>query len=184
VLYRVLIASTLLTLGGCVRPADELPNFGVVPEFQLTSHTGRAFNSMELRGKVWVADFIFTNCPGPCPRMTGQMRSVQDALSEVRLVSFTIDPNRDTPEVLTAYAGRHHADLSRWYFLTGPVEKLHHLKRDVFLLGNVDGVTFEHSTRFVLVDGQSRIRGFYTTAEPDEVKKLIADTRRLLKENG
>lgn len=183
-LSRVLIASSLLGLAACAPSEPPLPNLGVVPEFQLTASTGQTFNSLNLKGQVWVADFIFTSCPGPCPRMTNQMHSIQEALPGIRMVSVTIDPNRDTPEVLNAYAQRNKADLGRWYFLTGPVESLHHVKKDIFMLGNVDGVNFEHSTRFVLVDGRAQIRGYYTTADPNEVDKLIADARRLLKENS
>jgi protein SCO1/2 len=157
----------------------------MVPEFRLTAHTGEEFSSAKLSGKIWVADFMFTNCAGPCPRMTTQMRSIQQAFagqSDVRFVSFTVDPERDTPEVLAAYARRYKADLNTWHFLTGPVEKIHQLKRETFLLGNVDGVNFEHSTRFVLVDGDGRIRGFYPTAEPSDIEKLTADMNRLVRE--
>jgi protein SCO1/2 len=156
----------------------------MVPEFRLTAHTGEEFSSAALNGKIWVADFMFTNCPGPCPRMTTQMRSIQKAVAgqpNVRFVSFTVDPARDTPDVLTAYARRYQADLDTWYFLTGAVEKLHQLKRETFLLGDVNGVNFEHSTRFVLVDGDGRIRGFYSTSEPSDIDKLVSDLHKLIR---
>ena len=166
---------------GCSHTSN-LPTYGVVPDFELTAQDGRPFRSVsELKGNIWVADFIFTNCPGVCPRMTSQMHQVQQAvvkLPDVRLVSFTIDPARDTPEVLTAYAKVHHANTDRWHFLTGPIPTLNHLDRDVFLLGNVDS-SLTHSTRFVLVDKQSRIRGFYDSSEPDSIPKLIAGIRAL-----
>lgn len=116
--------------------------------------------------------------------MTSQMRQVQTATqgqTDVKLVSITVDPERDTPEVLAAYARRTQADSSRWNFLTGSQQDLHKLKREVFLLGNVDG-ELNHSTRFVLVDRQSRIRGYYDTSEPGSIKKLIADIQRLRSE--
>jgi protein SCO1 len=128
---------------------------------------------------------MFTNCPGPCPRMSSQMRQVQTALAiaDVRLVSFTIDPERDTPEALTAYAIRYGARPGIWSFLTGPVETLQRLDRDVFKLGDIDG-SLQHSTRFVLMDRKSRVRGYYLTSEPDAISQLIADAKRLLRERS
>lgn len=161
--------------------------FNTVPDFRLTSESGTAFESATaLKGKVWVANFIFTTCTGPCPRMTSQMRRVQDGLAaeaEVRMVSFTVDPARDTPEVLAAYGKRHGADPVRWNFLTGTQADLHRMAREVFLLGNVDG-KLEHSTRFVLIDRLGRIRRYYDSSEPDSISRLIADARRLVKEKA
>lgn len=126
---------------------------------------------------------MFTNCPGPCPRMSSQMHEVQTALAgqDVKLVSMTVDPDRDTPEKLAKYAAFYSATPGVWYFLTGPRETLNHLSQDVFKLGPVDG-SFDHSTRFVLVDRKSQIRGYYLTSEPDAISRLIADARMLLKE--
>jgi protein SCO1/2 len=168
------------------RSASPLPSYGTVPEFQLTAQTSQPFNSRSLNGNIWVADFIFTNCAGPCPRMTSQMKTVQRATENspnVRFVSISIDPKRDTPEVLAAYAGKFHADTNRWVFLTGPRDTIQHLSRNVFMLGDVDD-TLQHSTRFVLVDGHSNIRGFYATSDPASIPKLIDDIKSLLKESG
>jgi protein SCO1/2 len=169
----------------CSRP-EPLEVLSTVPEFTLTSHTGREFRSAELAGRVWVANFIFTNCMGPCPRMTGQMRQVQLALADekdARMVSFTVDPARDTPEVLAGYAKRHKAASSQWVFLTGPQDTLHQLKRNAFLLGDVNG-QLDHSTRFALVDRRGRIRAFYDTTEPGAIKRIIRDAGRLLEEKA
>ncbi len=178
--YWTALATSALMLAGCSARAG-LPSYAVVPDFTLTDQTGATFlSSAALKDRVWVADFIFTNCTGPCPRMSSQMHQVQSALPEkVRLVSFTVDPARDTPEVLAAYASRFDAQQGRWFFLTGPQEQLHHLGRDVFMLGNVNG-DLEHSTRFVLIDRASRVRGFYLTSEPDAIPHLIADAKDLL----
>lgn len=178
----VLAAAVLLT--ACHRNAPELASYGVVPEFQLTDQNGQVFNSKTLDGKIWVADFIFTNCPGVCPRMTAQMHQVQQAtnrMDEVRLISFTVDPARDTPPVLAAYAKLHHADTTRWSFLTGPQAALDHLCRNVFKLGNVDA-SLNHSTRFVLVDRKSQIRGYFDTSEADSIPKLVAGLHALARE--
>lgn len=160
-----------------------MPSYGAVTDFTLTDQTGTAFNSESLSGRVWVADFMFTNCPGPCPRMSSQMHQVQTALAgqDVRLVSFTVDPDRDTPPVLAKYAAFYNATPGIWYFLTGPRQTLNHLSQDVFKLGPVDG-SLDHSTRFVLVDRKSQIRGYYLTSEPDAIQRLIADAKGLLKQ--
>ena len=178
-------ALSILLLAGC-SAKPPLPSYGVVPDFTLTDQTGAAFSSNALDKHVWVADFIFTNCPGPCPRMSSQMHQVQTALASddgVRFVSFTVDPARDTPVVLTAYSKHFEADPAKWYFLTGDAPALNHLSYDVFKLNNVDG-TLIHSTRFALIDRQSRIRGFYDSLDQDVVPNLIADAKRLLKDGS
>jgi protein SCO1 len=175
------VLALVAALAACSHPAEKLDVFGDIPQFELVAQNGQPFHSQELAGKIWVADFIYTTCPGPCPRMTSQMREVQDALStipDVRLVSFTIDPANDTPPVLAAYAKVHGASPAIWYFLTGPVPTLQMLDRDAFKLGNIDG-TLEHSTRFVVVDRQGRIRGYYDTSEASSIQKVISDVRAL-----
>jgi protein SCO1/2 len=178
-----LFAVFVLALAGitaCARhPALDV--FGSIPQFDLVAQDGQPFHSQVLSGKIWVADFIYTTCPGPCPRMTSQMREVQDAIAQipgVRLVSFTIDPANDTPLVLAAYAKTHGASPAMWYFLTGPMPTLQMLDRDAFKLGDIDG-TLVHSTRFVLVDRQGRIRGYYDTSDAAAISKVIADIRAL-----
>lgn len=179
----VVLAPALL-LAACAGRAPKLDVFGDIPRFQLTLQNGQPFDSQALAGKIWVADFIYTTCPGPCPRMTSQMREVQDAVSkipDVRLVSFTIDPANDTPEVLTAYAKVHGASPAMWYFLTGPVPTLQMLDRNAFKLGNIDG-TLQHSTRFVLVDRRGQIRGYYDTSDASAIAQVISDVRALAAE--
>jgi protein SCO1/2 len=180
--FLVVLAS--LFVGCSSRPTD--PVFGTVPEFQLTAQTGQPFDSKILKGNIWVADFIFTTCPGPCPRMTSQMHQVQEATSkmpDVKFVSFTVDPARDTPEQLALYAKAHHATPDRWYFLTGTEASLNHLGLDVFKLNRVDE-KLQHSTRFALVDKNAQIRAYYETSEPDSIPKLVADIHRLAKEQN
>ena len=173
-------------LTACSQPAPALDIFGQIPQFELTAQNGQPFHSQALAGKIWVADFMYTTCPGPCPRMTSQMREVENAvlkIPDVRLVSFTVDPKEDTPPVLTAYAKTHGAVSSIWYFLTGPVPTLQMLDRDAFKLGNLDG-TLQHSTRFVLVDRQGRIRGYYDTSDSASIPKVISDIYELARERA
>lgn len=118
--------------------------------------------------------------------MTSQMHDVQDAIAkmpDVKLVSFTVDPATDTPPVLAQYAKVHGASAAHWYFLTGPVDTLQKLDRDAFKLGNVDA-TLQHSTRFVLVDRQGHIRGYYETSEASAIPKVIADVYELARQRS
>jgi len=176
----VAFLASLMTLAGC-SPSAKLPSFGVVDDFELTDQSGKPFRSQSLAGRVWIADFIFTNCAGPCPRMTAEMRKVQGELAAVkdaRLVSFTVDPDRDVPAVLDEYAKRYHAEPERWIFLTGPKATLHHITREVFKLGDVTGA-LDHSTRFALVDQKGRIRGFYSSGDAEQMTRLVADAKGL-----
>jgi len=171
----------LLLLTGCRKPLQTL---GEVPPFELTDQKGRTFSRAALDGHVWVADFIYTTCQGPCPRMSSRMRAIQNRTDRnVRLVSFTVDPDNDTPPVLEAYGKRFGADDSRWMLLTGAKETLNALDRYAFHLGTL-GAEMDHSTRFVLVDRKGRIRGYYGIAEGDPVEKIAGDAARLEKEAG
>jgi protein SCO1/2 len=182
----VVVPAIILSLTACIRHTSSLPVYYDVSAFDLVAQDGQPFHSAVLAGKIWVADFIYTTCPGPCPRMTSQMHEVQDAIlkmPEVKLVSFTVDPARDTPPVLADYAKVHGASSEHWYFLTGPEATLQKLDRDVFKLGNLDA-SLQHSTRFVLVDRQSRIRGYYDTSESQTIPRLIDDIYALARDKS
>jgi protein SCO1/2 len=171
----------------CAPKTTPLATFNTVGPFVLTSQTGDRFDSATtLRDKVWVADFIFTTCTGPCPRMSSHMKRVQESLKDlpdVMFVSFTVDPENDTPTALAEYAKRYSAAPGRWYFLTGGKDTLHKLKREAFMLGSVDG-SLEHSTRFILIDKLGRVRKYYDTDEGNIVPELRADVVSLLREQG
>src|SRR5262249_35195246 len=140
---------------------------GQIPPFQLTAQTGEAFDSRELDGHIWVANFVYTTCPGPCPMMSHQMSVIQQATATtpgVKLVSFTVDPAHDTPSVLADYARHFNADPGRWTFLTGDMARLNDLGLNAFKLNKVDG-SLDRSSRFVLVDGRRQIRGFYLSSD-------------------
>ena len=174
-----------------------LPVIGDVAEFTLTNQNGKAVSLADLRGNVWVADIIFTRCPGPCLRMTHQMQELDAALPPTtRLVSLTTDPNHDTPEVLKAHARLFDAKSERWMFLTGTKTtianlavdslKLTALEKDPAQRESVNDL-FIHSTMFVLVDKQARLRGvFETTGEgvdwPTSKTRILAAVRQLERE--
>jgi protein SCO1/2 len=183
VTLRTGVAALALLIAAC-SSSRPLPVMGEVPAFQLTGSTGQPFEKSSLDGHVWVADFFFTTCTGPCPRMSAQMRQVQNSTANtpaVKLVSFTVDPARDTPEVLADYARRYKADPARWHFLTGDPAKLDSLARNTFKLNSVDG-SLVHSTRFVLVDRKGRIRGYYASTDDDFMPRLLRDIRNLERE--
>jgi protein SCO1/2 len=173
-------ALACLALTGCNKKAP-LPELGSIPPFEFTNEQGKTFGSADLKGKLWVADFFFTNCPGPCPRMSNQLERVQREtlhLPHVHLVSITVDPDRDTAAALNQYAKRFKALPERWTFLTGRKDLIRNLMSESFYLGYADSMQ-EHSTRFVLVDGNMKIRGFYDSFANDGIDKLIEDIRLL-----
>ena len=163
-------------------------SYGTVPSFQLVNQNGQAFGSAQIAGKIWIADFIYTTCPGPCPMISSRMSELQKPLekTDVHLVSFSVDPEKDTPQVLLGYAEKLQAELARWDFLTGPKSTIYKLSHDGFKLAVSDGSDAEgipvHSTRMVLVDRHGQIRGYYDAAEADAMTKLLADTNHLLRE--
>jgi protein SCO1 len=163
-------------------------SYGTVPSFQLVNQNGQSFGSAQLAGKIWIADFIYTTCPGPCPMISSRMSELQKPLekTDVHLVSFSVDPEKDTPDVLRGYAEKLQADPKRWDFLTGPKPAIYKLSHDGFKLAVSDGSTEQgipvHSTRMVLVDRHGEIRGYYEATEADAVTKLLADTNHLLRQ--
>lgn len=164
-------------------------SYGAVPEFSLTNQDGKIFGSADLRGKIWIADFIYTTCPGPCPMISNRMSELQEPLknTDVHLVSFSVDPDKDTPKVLQSYSEKLGADLGRWDFLTGPKSTIYSLSRNGFKMAAIDGSEAPqglpvHSTRMILVDRHGEIRGYYDAVEPDAITKLVADTTHLLRE--
>jgi protein SCO1 len=194
VLWGLLVAALIVVFAAAAlqrrhRP-EPPPILGEVPEFTLINRDGRTLHRADLAGSPWIADFIFTRCPASCPMMTSRMaRLVQElpADSGVRFVSFSVDPEHDAPEVLERYAASFKAP-ARWYFLTGDGRQIYRLSKEGFKLGvdaapQASGIeTAEpilHSTRFVLVDGGGRIRGYYEAFDEESMKRLEADLRAL-----
>ncbi len=228
------------------RPLEGLKVFGTVPDFSLIQRDGRRVTLADLRGKVWIANFIYTHCTETCPLQSAQMARLQEELKtepDFRLMSITVDPQQDTPEVLSEYATRFGADRERWLFLTGNKRAIYALAVEGFRLSVADpeeldqgprnkrapsgrpqahqgepslrpngragtvtrflgtaglsllepapalahpghpGKPFLHSSRFVVVDGQARIRGYYQSNDDEALGRLRRDVRTLLREN-
>ena len=176
--------------GWDARPLEGLSHHGAVPEFSLTERSGKSVGLAALRGKIWIADFIYTSCTDTCPLQTAAMAKLQEQWSdrpELRLVSFTVDPARDTPKVLSRYADKFKADADRWLFLTGETEQVAQLIQAGFHLSaapltenGTQASVILHSPRFVLVDSEAQIRGYYDSRDGDAMKRLKADVATLL----
>ncbi|MBF8962077.1 SCO family protein [Pontibacter sp. FD36] len=162
--------------------------FNQVPAFQLTSQQGQAISQKDLDGHIYVADFFFATCPDICKAMSSQMVRVQEAFQDeeqVKLVSFTVNPEYDTPEVLSEYGDRYGADPAKWYFLTGDRDKIYTLAQKGFYLPvmKVEGQQdFIHSEKFMLVDKDRYVRGIYDGTDKEDVDRLILEIKVLLDE--
>jgi protein SCO1/2 len=177
--------------GWDTKPLEGLDTYGSVPEFSLVERSGKATTLADLRGSIWIADFIYTTCTDTCPLQTAEMAKLQDKWkdkAELKLVSFSVDPEKDTTGVLSSYADRYKADSRRWLFLTGAKGEITRLVQEGFRLsampavndGNADSVIL-HSPRFVLIDKQAQIRGYYDSRDPQAIERLKADVATLTK---
>ena len=179
------IVSIVLLGRTMTRPTPAAPKLDLpLPAFQLTSEAGQPFGSEQLRGKVWVADFIFTSCPTVCPKLTKRMAELQQRgrnLGEAfHLVSFTVDPESDTPEKLAAFAREYHPNPRRWTFLTGPLGDVETtvIKGFKIAMGKEEVApglfSVFHGERFVLVDAKGSIRGYYENSD-ESLDDLMRD---------
>lgn len=176
------------------RPLEGLGRFGKAPEFALTERSGKEIRSADLLGKVWIANFIYTHCTDTCPVQSAEMKALQDRFGreqDLRLVSITVDPKRDTPAALTEYANRFGADPERWLFLTGKEDEIFRLAQEGFRLTAAEipkakrdrsGATHVHSPRFIVVDRRGEIRGYYPGIEKEALQRLGRDVEALLRD--
>ncbi|MFM7078770.1 MAG: SCO family protein [Bacteroidota bacterium] len=172
-------------------PKDPAPNgvdtvYHKIAPFILTDHYGAAFSSKNLDDKIFVAEFFFATCKTICPKMTMQMKRVQEAYaddSEISLVSYTVNPAADSVPVLAAYAQKHGARKNKWFFLTGDKKVIYDLARTSYLVAAGDGDgsehDFIHTQNLVLIDKEMRIRGYYDGTDYQEVNRLIDEIKVL-----
>lgn len=165
------------------RQAAGLPALYDAPAFNLINQDGKPFGDKDLRGSVWIADFVFTHCHGPCPDMTKKMLDLQDAIADknVKLVTFSVDPANDTPAVLKDYAKMISADESRWTFLTGEMDAILAVAAGLHLTAlPAKGETpIIHDERFLLIDGDGKVRGIYHSKDTAKMAKLLDDVATL-----
>jgi protein SCO1 len=162
-----------------------------IEDFSLTERSGAKVAKADLLGKVWIASFVFTRCTGPCPQVTATMARLQSELElakspDLRLVTFTVDPERDDAAELKKYAEHFRADAAQWLFLTGKEREIHDLLQKSFKVAAVrnpnakTGEEFDHSTRLVVVDKHGVIRGFFSgMADPEDPAALDASLKEL-----
>lgn len=194
IVYGVVVLASACAIIGAVlhrsvaqRPVTVLPDYGALPDFLLTDHRRQPINQGQLAGSVWIADFIFTRCAGQCPMMSAQLAALQKAFAGVpgiQFISFTVDPDHDTPKILAEYARHYATEATRWRLVTGSKQALYTLAQAGFRLGvGADGSPVEpitHSVRFVLVDQAGHMRGYYDATDDTAMDRLLADARRLL----
>lgn len=173
------------------RPAGEQLAAPVssIPQFSLKDQSNQAFGTAELKGKVWVAGFIFTRCHQTCPRVSAALAGLAEKLpAEVPLVSFSVDPRYDSPEVLAQYASNFKADPQRWHFLTGPRDDVYRVIRDGFRVSveenpdprSIPGELISHTTRLAVVDGTGAVRGYFESGDPVALAELQRLVRKLI----
>ena len=201
---KLTLLVVLLCVGfqlSCSKQEDRsLPFIKSLPEFALTDQNSQKIPLSQLKGKVWVANFIFTSCAGTCPMLTQKMTRVQGAIqkfqkqngsaaAECKIVSFSVDPERDTPAKLLEYSKKYRVDGSIWYFLTGSLDEVKSTVVDGFKMsmqknelnpGAEDITEFDvvHGEKFILVDRKGWIRGYYD-ANADGIDQLISDMQFL-----
>ena len=194
------LVATLVVGGLVARRSPEPPVYWAAPAFALVDHEGDSLRSGDIAGTAWIASFVFTHCTSVCPVITRTMAGLRDSLEahqllgrRIRLLSFSLDPVRDTPEVLRKYAGEFGGSPpGEWAFLTGgqPEATLRLVSQGFHLAvqplpatpaDSESGYQIMHSTRLVLVDGEGQIRGLYQANEPEAMERLATDLRRVLK---
>jgi protein SCO1/2 len=183
------VAVALFTIAEARRAGHDLPVYTRVPAMRLVDERGAPFDENAMLGHVSVVDFIFTHCASSCPRLTATMADLQARLardgSRAKLVSFSVDPDNDTPAVLAQYAEKAHADLARWSFVTGPPNDVMRAVLDGFKVSaqkvarGANDFDVVHGDWFVLVDPQGRVRGYYATDDAESLATLLRDIARL-----
>ncbi len=186
------MAIALALLARSMRPKHSLATYGQVPSFKLVDQRGAPYTTTSMLGHATVVDFVFTHCTSSCPRLTAQMGELQKRFakddSDARLVSFSVDPDNDTPPVLSDYAARAGADPARWTFVTGPADDVIRAVVQGFKISaakiarGAGDSEVTHGDWFVLVDAAGRIRGYYPTDDDRDIDHVIDDAERLAAE--
>jgi len=180
----LVIAMVSFVASGMWRGREREPEkFFEVPDFKLIDQNGKPFTKKDVSGKVWIADFVFTQCAGPCPLMTMSMVDLQKELAgtPIQFVSISVDPAHDTPEVLKKYAAAMKADEKNWTFATGEPQQIFALAAGMKIAASPADAenSIMHAEKLILVNEKGWIRGYYFFKDPDKRKELLDDVRRL-----
>ncbi len=193
--WQLWLVAVLLVVAGFFAAVkkvhQDLPVYTQVPAFEFQDQNGKPFSSVMLSNRVWVAGFIFTRCMGPCPLISAKMAELKKRLhysDRFSLVSFTVDPDYDTPEKLKEYSVKFEREgRPSWYFLTGAKEKIYEIAVKTFMQTASQDPSqkdiqarFMHGTRLSLVDDKGRVRGFYSISDADAAERLERDIRAIL----
>lgn len=214
-MHRIVYFAISISLGvifsSCEQPVERLPFYNTpdftpifleteqdietqvshtIGKFEFTNQDSSIINQKDLEGKIHIANFIFTSCGGICPKMTSNMNMVSDVYAndeEVIILSFTVMPWIDTPEILSDYYLNKGIENTNWHFLTGNKSEIYDLARTSYFaeeeIGfSKDSLDFLHTEHFMLVDKNLRLRGIYNGTIKLDVKQLIADIELLKKE--
>jgi protein SCO1/2 len=177
----VLSVSALIVIHLANKSRSDLPVLGDVPEFQFTERSGSTFGNNDMTGVINVVNFFFTTCQGPCPVMNARVAELYQKYSttdQVRFVSISVDPKRDSLVVLRKYAQEFGITDNRWLFLRGEIDEVHRVSEKGFMLaGDLPTI---HSTKLVLVDRNQKIRGYYDSFDEEELRLLTVHVRELL----
>ena len=182
------VGSTAL-LCGCKR-GEPLPKLTQVTDFSLVNHEGKPFTQAALEGTVWITAFLFTRCPTVCPRIMKQLVQMQATVKNkeipAKFLCFSVDPEFDTPKVLTAFGERHGVDFSRWVFLTGDSSAIQKIVTDGFKVGlegsidtSKDHLGITHGSHLVLVDKARFVRGYYRSSEEPKTREMLLHAAQL-----
>ncbi len=183
--FFVLAVAALLVLNKARQSRAEVPVLGILPNFIFTERDGQPFGLADMKGKINVVDFIFTHCKGPCPVMAGKMSGFYKLYAgsdKVQFISISVDPQNDSLPVLREYAARQGVTDKRWVFLRAPLDSVVNLSENGFMIA-ADDLPGGHSTKFVLVDGQGRIRGYYDGLDDASLEILKTHIRELARES-
>ncbi|PKK83128.1 MAG: hypothetical protein CVT49_09980 [candidate division Zixibacteria bacterium HGW-Zixibacteria-1] len=180
----ILTIMALLVINQADHSRSELPILGQVPDFEFTERGGEPFGLENMKGKISVVDFMFSNCKTKCPIMVvnmGELYGYYKGIDRVQIVSITVDPERDTLETLNRYAEEHGVTDNRWVFLWAPVEEVINLSENGFMLA-AEGLPMGHTTKFVVVDQLGRIRSYHDGMDETSIDNIKTDISKLLRE--
>jgi protein SCO1/2 len=188
-LWAILVLSMVCVIAKGLWPAPAPPHVLFdAPEFSLTDQNGRTVSNRDLRGHVWICDFIFIHCAGPCPLMSQDVVGMEKTITDpsVRFVSFTVDPEHDTPAALKQYAEGFGGDESRWSLLTGTHEQMFAVADAMHMTAKAATAAdpVMHDVHFLLIDAQGKVRDYYNSYDPARMKRLPIDTAALIAAGG